>query len=158
MEEEKKVVVEEAKTQEQPAPEVKVEVSEMNKEEAQLEKADAKYTATNIQVLEGLEAVRKRPGMYIGTTSAAGLHHLVWEIVDNSIDEALAGYCTDVTVTINKGNTITVVDNGRGIPVDMVAKSGLSGVENTGLCSPASRFSTLSFSTFFCISNKGRIA
>ncbi|MBR0439969.1 MAG: DNA topoisomerase (ATP-hydrolyzing) subunit B [Bacilli bacterium] len=101
----------------------------MNEEEVQLEKADAKYTATNIQVLEGLEAVRKRPGMYIGTTSAAGLHHLVWEIVDNSIDEALAGYCTEVTVTINKGNTITVVDNGRGIPVDVVAKSGLSGVE-----------------------------
>ena len=129
MEEEKKeVVVEETKPAD-PAPEIKVEVSEMNQEEAQLEKADAKYTATNIQVLEGLEAVRKRPGMYIGTTSAAGLHHLVWEIVDNSIDEALAGYCTDVTVTINKGNTITVVDNGRGIPVDMVAKSGLSGVE-----------------------------
>ena len=128
MEEEKKAVVEEAKT-ENPAPEIKVEVSEMNEEEVQLEKADAKYTATNIQVLEGLEAVRKRPGMYIGTTSAAGLHHLVWEIVDNSIDEALAGYCTDVTVTINKGNTITVVDNGRGIPVDVVAKSGLSGVE-----------------------------
>ena len=129
MEEEKKeVVVEETKPAES-APEIKVEVSEMNQEEAQLEKADAKYTATNIQVLEGLEAVRKRPGMYIGTTSAAGLHHLVWEIVDNSIDEALAGYCTDVTVTINKGNTITVVDNGRGIPVDMVAKSGLSGVE-----------------------------
>ena len=129
MEEEKKeVAVEETKPAE-PAPEIKVEVSEMNEEEAQLEKADAKYTATNIQVLEGLEAVRKRPGMYIGTTSAAGLHHLVWEIVDNSIDEALAGYCTDVTVTINKGNTITVVDNGRGIPVDVVAKSGLSGVE-----------------------------
>ena len=129
MEEEKKeAVVEEAKT-ENPAPEIEVEVSEMNEEEAQLEKADAKYTATNIQVLEGLEAVRKRPGMYIGTTSAAGLHHLVWEIVDNSIDEALAGYCTEVTVTINKGNTITVVDNGRGIPVDVVAKSGLSGVE-----------------------------
>ena len=128
MEEEKKAVVEEVKA-ENPAPEIKVEVSEMNEEEVQLEKADAKYTATNIQVLEGLEAVRKRPGMYIGTTSAAGLHHLVWEIVDNSIDEALAGYCTDVTVTINKGNTITVVDNGRGIPVDMVAKSGLSGVE-----------------------------
>ena len=129
MEEEKKeVAVEEAKPAEQ-SPEIKVEVSEMNKEEAQLEKADAQYTATNIQVLEGLEAVRKRPGMYIGTTSAAGLHHLVWEIVDNSIDEALAGYCTDVTVTINKGNTITVVDNGRGIPVDVVAKSGLSGVE-----------------------------
>ncbi len=129
MEEEKKVVaVEEAKA-ENPAPEIKVEVSEMNEEEVQLEKADAKYTATNIQVLEGLEAVRKRPGMYIGTTSAAGLHHLVWEIVDNSIDEALAGFCTEVTVTINKGNTITVVDNGRGIPVDVVAKSGLSGVE-----------------------------
>ena len=130
MEEEKKVAeqVAEAKPEEQ-KPEIQVKVSEMNEEEAQLEKADAKYTATNIQVLEGLEAVRKRPGMYIGTTSAAGLHHLVWEIVDNSIDEALAGYCTDVTVTINKENTITVVDNGRGIPVDMVAKSGLSGVE-----------------------------
>ena len=129
MEEEKKVVAAEEAKAETPAPEIKVEVSEMNEEEAQLEKADAKYTATNIQVLEGLEAVRKRPGMYIGTTSAAGLHHLVWEIVDNSIDEALAGYCTEVTVTINKGNTITVVDNGRGIPVDIVAKSGLSGVE-----------------------------
>ncbi|MFA7032328.1 MAG: DNA topoisomerase (ATP-hydrolyzing) subunit B [Bacilli bacterium] len=82
-----------------------------------------------MQVLEGLEAVRKRPGMYIGTTSAAGLHHLVWEIVDNSIDEALAGYCTEVDISINPGNTITVVDNGRGIPVDVVAKSGLSGVE-----------------------------
>ena len=130
MEEEKKeVAVQEETKPADPAPEIKVEVSEMNEEEVQLEKADAKYTATNIQVLEGLEAVRKRPGMYIGTTSAAGLHHLVWEIVDNSIDEALAGYCTDVTVTINKGNTITVVDNGRGIPVDIVAKSGLSGVE-----------------------------
>ncbi len=129
MEEEKKVVAAEEAKAENPAPEIKVEVSEMNEEEVQLEKADAKYTATNIQVLEGLEAVRKRPGMYIGTTSAAGLHHLVWEIVDNSIDEALAGFCTEVTVTINKGNTITVVDNGRGIPVDVVAKSGLSGVE-----------------------------
>ncbi len=93
------------------------------------DRADESYTATNIQVLEGLEAVRKRPGMYIGTTAAAGLHHLVWEIVDNSIDEALAGYCNKIIVTINKGNTITVVDNGRGIPVDTVAKSGLSGVE-----------------------------
>ncbi|MCR5185262.1 MAG: DNA topoisomerase (ATP-hydrolyzing) subunit B [Bacilli bacterium] len=101
----------------------------MNEEEVLLEKADAKYDAGNIQVLEGLEAVRKRPGMYIGTTSSAGLHHLVWEIVDNAIDEALAGYCTEVTVTINTGNTITVVDNGRGIPVDVVKKSGLSGVE-----------------------------
>ena len=130
MEEEKKEVAAAPEVKaETPAPEIKVEVSEMNEEEVKLEKADAQYTATNIQVLEGLEAVRKRPGMYIGTTSAAGLHHLVWEIVDNSIDEALAGYCTDVTVTINKGNTITVIDNGRGIPVDVVAKSGLSGVE-----------------------------
>lgn len=93
------------------------------------DKANEEYTATNIQVLEGLEAVRKRPGMYIGTTASAGLHHLVWEIVDNSIDEALAGYCNKIVVTINKGDTITVVDNGRGIPVDTVAKSGLSGVE-----------------------------
>ena len=93
------------------------------------DRANENYTATNIQVLEGLEAVRKRPGMYIGTTAGPGLHHLVWEIVDNSIDEALAGYCDKIEVTINKGNTITVVDNGRGIPVDIVAKSGLSGVE-----------------------------
>ena len=135
MEEEKKEVVaatEEAKAPEAapaPAPLPEVKVSEMNEEEVQLEKADKQYTATNIQVLEGLEAVRKRPGMYIGTTSSAGLHHLVWEIVDNAIDEALAGYCNDVKVTINKGETITVVDNGRGIPIDVVAKSGLSGVE-----------------------------
>lgn len=93
------------------------------------DRANENYTATNIQVLEGLEAVRKRPGMYIGTTASAGLHHLVWEIVDNAIDEALAGYCDKIEVTINKGDTITVVDNGRGIPVDTVAKSGLSGVE-----------------------------
>ena len=129
MEEEKKeAVVEEQKAPETtPVPEVNV--SEMNEEEVQLEKADAKYDAENIQVLEGLEAVRKRPGMYIGTTSSAGLHHLVWEIVDNAIDEALAGYCTEVKVTINPGDTITVIDNGRGIPVDVVKKSGLSGVE-----------------------------
>ena len=106
-----------------------VSVSEMNEEEIELEKADENYTATNIQVLEGLEAVRKRPGMYIGTTAGPGLHHLVWEIVDNAIDEALAGYCTEVKVTINPGETITVVDNGRGIPVDIVGKTGLSGVE-----------------------------
>ena len=128
MEEEKKEVVEEQKAPET-APVPEVDVSEMNEEEVQLEKADAKYDAENIQVLEGLEAVRKRPGMYIGTTSSAGLHHLVWEIVDNAIDEALAGYCTEVKVTINPGDTITVVDNGRGIPVDVVKKSGLSGVE-----------------------------
>lgn len=132
MEDEKKEVVNTEATAapaSQPVPEPDIKISEMNVEEVELEKADKKYTATNIQVLEGLEAVRKRPGMYIGTTSAAGLHHLVWEIVDNSIDEALAGYCTEVDISINPGNTITVVDNGRGIPVDVVAKSGLSGVE-----------------------------
>ena len=106
-----------------------VSVTEMNEKEVELEKADASYTATNIQVLEGLEAVRKRPGMYIGTTAGPGLHHLVWEIVDNAIDEALAGYCTEVSVTINPGESITVIDNGRGVPVDIVGKTGLSGVE-----------------------------
>lgn len=87
------------------------------------------YTADQIQILEGLEAVRKRPGMYIGSTSSKGLHHLVYEIVDNSVDEALAGYCTDIFVQINPDNSITVIDNGRGIPVGINAKSGLPGVE-----------------------------
>ena len=90
---------------------------------------DNNYTAEQIQVLEGLEAVRKRPGMYIGSTSARGLHHLVYEIVDNSIDEALAGYCNNIWVTIGQGNVITVEDDGRGIPVDIQQQTGLPAVE-----------------------------
>ncbi len=93
------------------------------------EKITHEYGGSEIQVLEGLEAVRKRPGMYIGSTSESGLHHLVYEIVDNSIDEALAGYCSEITVSINEGDTITVTDNGRGIPVDIQPQTGLPALE-----------------------------
>ena len=91
--------------------------------------ADNEYNASEIQVLEGLEAVRKRPGMYIGSTSSSGLHHLVYEIVDNAIDEALAGYCTEINVIIDEGDIITVTDNGRGIPVDIQAQTGKPALE-----------------------------
>ncbi len=101
----------------------------MQEEQNMITTVTEEYNASEIQVLEGLEAVRKRPGMYIGSTSASGLHHLVYEIVDNSIDEALAGYCTEISVTINEGNTITVVDNGRGIPVDIQAQTGRPALE-----------------------------
>ena len=102
------------------------ERNELNETTAQVDHA---YGGSEIQVLEGLEAVRKRPGMYIGSTSESGLHHLVYEIVDNAIDEALAGFCDEITVTINEGDTITVTDNGRGIPVDIQPQTGLPALE-----------------------------
>lgn len=93
------------------------------------ENINGEYGADQIQILEGLEAVRKRPGMYIGSTSSRGLHHLVYEIVDNSVDEALAGYCSEIDITVNEDNSITVIDNGRGIPVDINHKAGIHAVE-----------------------------
>ena len=101
----------------------------MEKNELSVNQVTHEYGGSEIQVLEGLEAVRKRPGMYIGSTSESGLHHLVYEIVDNSIDEALAGFCDEITVTINEGDTITVTDNGRGIPVDIQPQTGLPALE-----------------------------
>ena len=87
------------------------------------------YSVKNITVMEGLDAVRMRPGMYIGSTGLPGLHHLLWEIVDNSIDEAANGYASEITVTLNRDRSVTVTDNGRGIPVGIHEKLGISGVE-----------------------------
>ncbi len=132
------VSVSDAGTEAEPIPEEKAE--DFSSEEVSFKKidvqnvleenkGDAAYNASDIQVLPGLKAVRERPGMYIGTTSARGLHHLIREIVDNAVDEALAGYCTEIQITLEKDGSCTVRDNGRGIPTDIVKDTGLSGVE-----------------------------
>ena len=97
---------------------------------------ESNYDANQIQILEGLQAVRKRPGMYIGSTSTRGLHHLVYEIVDNAVDEALAGFCTEIDVSINEDGSVTVIDNGRGIPTGIHKKAGIPAVEYLQSCMP----------------------
>ena len=106
----------------------KAETNQTQSEETLAQRAK-EYDASQIQVLSGLEAVRKRPGMYIGSTSAQGLHHLVWEIIDNGIDEALAGFATEINVVVESDNSITITDDGRGIPVDIQQKTGKPALE-----------------------------